>query len=347
MKPDASTALMLGSPVPGHHAGRSRAQPRTVVPQQAPARAAWMDVVRGAAVLLILGFHATVFLEQYGDLVAPAWVVDVNTVMTPLRIPLLTLLSGMLLDGSLRKGRRRYFEGKLRNVAWPYLVWVVLWGAASWPVYSVVGFALGGSYMWFLLYLFSFYCLAWVLRRVPPELVVAVALAASALAPEGSVDAERWPSLFAVFMAGQLLVVRPVVREWLFGSRWAWPVAALLLALHLGLSLGYDYGTGSTLFTAAGAIALVRLSRRCAASRVLRPLRFVGRSSLVYYVAHYPLMAAVAVAASTAGVSTAAVLLPTLVVLALAASTALACLKHARPVRWLFSAPGTTRSVHR
>jgi len=304
-----------------------------------------MDVVRGTAVLLILGFHATFFLEQYGDLVAPGWAVEVNTVMTPLRIPLLVLLSGMLLGGSLRKGPRRYVEGKLRNVAWPYVVWALLWGAASWPVYSVLGFALGGSYLWFLLYLFSFYCLAWVLRRVPPELVVVVALVASVLAPDGSLNAERWPSLFALFMTGHLLSSRPAARDWLFGSRWAWPVAGLLLALHLGFSLDYEYGTGSTLFTAAGAIAIIRLSRRFAAARALRPLRFVGRSSLVFYVAHYPLMAAVAVGASLVGVSTAAVLLPTLLVVGLAASTALAAAKEVRPVRWLFTAPGGARPV--
>lgn len=318
------------------------------VPALAPAaraqRQEWMDVVRGTAVLLIVVFHATVFLEQYGDLDAPGWAADVNLVLTPLRIPLLVLLSGMLLGGSLRKGRGRYISGKLRNVGWPYLVWATLWAAMSWPVYSVVGYALGGSYLWFLLYLLTFYAAAWVVRAVPPEVVVLVALAASALAPAGSLHAERWPYLFAVFMVGHLLTLRPAVRGWLFDSHWAPVVAALLLGLHLGFSLGYAYGLESTLLVVAGAIGVVRLSRRYGSAPALRPVRFVGRSSIVYYVAHYPLMAVVAVVATTVGLQQPSLLLAMLVVLSLAACTVLVRLRDRRPVTWLFTAPRLART---
>ena len=298
---------------------------------------------RSTAVLLIVVFHATYFLGQYGDLVAPHWIAQVNTVLTPLRIPLLVLLSGMLLGASLRKGAGRYFSGKARNVAWPYLVWAVIWGALSWPVYSLAGYALGGSYLWFLLFLLSYYCLAWFLRAVPPEPVIAVALVASVLAPDGSMYPERWLYLFALFMAGHLLTVRPAVRRWLFTSGWALVLAAVLLAVHLGFSLGYAYGLGSSLFMAAGAIVLIRLALRFGSTRVLRPLRFVGRHSLVFYAAHYPLLAGITIGASAAGVSTAAVLLPVLVVAAVVTCTALALGRHRAPVSWLFTAPQLRR----
>lgn len=302
-----------------------------------------MDVIRGGAVLLIVVFHATVVVESYGDLSAPRWLADVNAVITPLRIPTLVLLSGMLLGASLRKGRRRYFSGKARNIAWPYVVWSVIWGAGSWPVYSVLGYALGGSYLWFLLYLMSFYGVAWLVRAVPPEVVVLVAGGASAVAslllPGASTDAERWPYLFAVFMVGHLVTVRPAVRTWVFTSRWAVVAAAAMLASHLVLPLGYDYGLESALFMLAGAILTTRLARHVGSARPLRPVRFVGRHSLAFYVSHYPLMAAVAVGAAAAGASSAYAVIPVLVVSAVAVATGLVLVGDRAPVSWLFAAP--------
>ncbi len=298
-----------------------------------------MDVVRGAAVLLIVVFHATVFVEQYGGLTAPRWIAEVNTVVTPLRIPLLILLSGVLLGQSIRKGRHRYFSGKLRNVAWPYLVWATVWGALSWPVYSLLGYALGGSYLWFLLYLLSFYCLAWFLRGVPAELVGVVAVIASVLAPEGTLNAERWPYLFALFMLGHLLTARPRLRQWLFASPWALPAAAVLLTLHLALGLGYGYGLESALFTIAVGTLIMRAARAYGSARPLRPLRFVGRNSLVFYAAHYPLMAGAAIGARAAGVSSAALLWVVLLVVAIVGSAVLARWRQHPPISWLFTAP--------
>ncbi len=307
-----------------------------------------MDVVRGSAVLLIVVFHATVVVESYGGLTAPQWLADVNTVITPLRIPLLVLLSGMLLGASFRKGRRRYFSGKARKIAWPYLVWSVIWGVGSWPVYSVLGYALGGSYLWFLLYLVTFYCVAWLLRAVPPELVVLAAAAASGVAsfllPGASTDAERWPYLLAVFMAGHLITVRPGVRTWVFSSGWAVVAAAVLLAVHLGLSLGYDYGLESALFMLAGAVISIRLARSVGSARLIRPVRFVGRHSLAFYVSHYPLMAAVAVGAAASGATSAYALTAVLVAAAVLVGTGLVLLGRRPPVSWLFTFPVRRRA---
>ena len=306
-----------------------------------------MDVIRGSAVLLIIGFHATTISDTYGDLPAPQWLTDANTVITPLRIPLLVLLSGMLLDSSLRKGSRRYFAGKGRNVAWPYLVWTLIWGAASWPVYSVVGYLLGGSYLWFLLFLLSFYGAAWLLRALPPAAVVLLAVTASAAASfltlGASTYGERWPYLFAVFMLGHLLTVRPAVRTWTYTSPWAYFLLAVLLTVHFGLSLGYDYGLESSLFMLTGAILAIRLALRIGSARVLRPVRFVGRNSLVFYVSHYPLMVAVVIAVSaTTGITGSHTLLLVLGLTAAAvtAGTAAVLINDRLPAtRWLFTVP--------
>jgi len=299
-----------------------------------------MDVVRGLAALLIVVHHSVVLVDDYGGPIPPGWVDDANDALAPFRIPTLMFLSGMLLGPALRKGARRYAVGKWRNLLWPYLVWVVLFGALSWPVWSVPGFLLGGSYLWFLLYLAAYYALAWVLRPVPVVAVVVVALVAAFLAPDGDRYLERGPYLFALFMTGHLAAHHGRAWSWLVRSPWALVGAVAVVVAHVPTPLGSAYGPRSCLLTLAGIVLLTRAARRTAHLRALRPVRFVGRNSLVYYVVHYPATAAVvtlAAGAATAPDVPALVVLNTVVALVLA--TALALLRHRPLVSWLFEAP--------
>jgi fucose 4-O-acetylase-like acetyltransferase len=87
----------------------------------ARARQGWIDVLRGLAILLIISLHASVIIELFGRKAwAPA--VKFNDLFAPYRMPLLMLLSGLLVEDSLRKGPLLYFEGKFRNIAYPYIL---------------------------------------------------------------------------------------------------------------------------------------------------------------------------------------------------------------------------------
>ena len=304
-----------------------------------------MDVVRGVAALLIVVHHAVVLLDDYGGPVPPGWADDASDALAPFRIPTLVLLSGMLLGPSLRKGGRRYAAGKLRNLAWPYLVWTVIFGALSWPVWSVPGFLLGGSYLWFLLFLLVFYAGAWVLRAAPTALVVGAALVAAVLAPDGHGYLERLPYLFALFMTGHLAARRGRAWSWLVRSPWALVAAVAVVAAHVPTTLGSAYGPRSLLLTLAGVVLLAQASRRVAHLRALRPVRFAGRNSLVYYLVHYPAIAAVVtLAGGAAGGPGAPVLVALSTALALALATALALLRQRPAVAWLFQAPALRRA---
>lgn len=84
-----------------------------------------LDAIRGTAVMLVVLYHAIIALDLIGTK-APMWLVLFNDAVSPFRIPTLVLLSGLLLPRSLRKPAGEYVRGKIRGLAWPYLVWTVI-----------------------------------------------------------------------------------------------------------------------------------------------------------------------------------------------------------------------------
>ena len=88
-------------------------------------RADWIDVVRGTAVILVILVHALQRTELFTGHEF-AGLETLTIVVTPLRLPAMFLLSGLFVTRSLAKGIRPYAAGKLRRIAWPYLLWSVL-----------------------------------------------------------------------------------------------------------------------------------------------------------------------------------------------------------------------------
>ncbi len=84
-----------------------------------------MDLLRGGAIVLVLALHATLMVEWHHVEPWPAlaWI---NLAFTPYRMPMLMLLSGLMLDRSMRKGWARHYQGKLDRMVWPPLVWAVI-----------------------------------------------------------------------------------------------------------------------------------------------------------------------------------------------------------------------------
>ncbi len=299
-----------------------------------------MDLVRGAAVCLVVLLHVVVLSEQRGGVGMPVWTDDVSDAVAPFRIPVLVLLSGMLLQRSLDKGARPFFEGKLRHIAWPFLVWTTVYTAVTWRPADVLGFLAGATYLWYLLFLLFFYVAAWVLRPLPDAVVVAVAFLGALAAPDGSKYAERLLYLFALFLLGYLLMRRPEVWAWVRGSRTALLAGLALLGgqlLVLGLPQGY--GPQTVLTTLAGVVLGAQAASRAAGWSALRPLRAVGAGSVVLYVVHYPVILVTVSLATRAGVGDAATLVALSTVTAFASAAVLLRLRDVVPVRWLFVSP--------
>jgi fucose 4-O-acetylase-like acetyltransferase len=318
------------------------------------ARFAWMDQARGVAIILVIVHHSMTWTGLFG-LEVPVALVAFDDIVSPFRMPLLMFLSGMLVTGSLAKAPGVYFAGKARAIAWPYLLWSVIF--LSWTgtlaivlVPNILLFP--PTYLWYLWFLFAYYVAAWVIARLRiPLLPVAVlSLAASAFAPE-DYRISRFFFLFTFFAFGWWwsssgIVTRgsPRTRAMAIATGLAAGVvvAGITVAGHpTRYEAGYAWGVLALIAALALMLPQVRSGRRSAA------LEFVGRNSIVYYVTHYTLIWALDVLlVDTWGWSEPWVVWAAGVVVAVICASAL-CLLRQRwaPIGWLFVWPAGTARV--
>lgn len=315
-------------------------------------RLVWMDGFRGIAIILIVVLHGTAMLESIG-LVIPQSVELFNTVASPFRIPLLMTLSGMLLGGSLSKGAGRYITGKLRAIAWPYLLWLTI----LLLVFPNLGFetAIRGlwapnTFLWYLHTLLIAYLVALAVRRVPTWISTVVALALASLTslvalPEvlELMSIDRTLLMLGYFFAGHLFMqhLTPALR-WMRGP-WGIAIGLVGTAIVIAMSLQRAVNVPSSELLAAPlmaslALGIALLSTLPWNGPLSHALRWVGRHSIVYYVTHWILLywtlQLVADPVMSWGTGR---LLVVMVLGALLVGTLLAWLVHLRtPVRWLF-----------
>lgn len=267
----------------------------------------WMDTLRGAAVVAVVVLHVQLTTTAVtGDpLTVLAWV---DERLAGVRMPLLMMLSGALLSRSLAKGLRSHVGGKVRAILWPYAVWMVVDLTHVFVDATVAGrpvpWHMAGEAFYdppgYLWFLAWLFAFHLLAAALPTDVRAAVAVAGLALAP---VAEGAGPDLERFL--------------WLFPSFLLGDVAAGLLRR----------------FAPAGTGAF--------ANRFSVPaLAAVGRSSVVYYVSHMPVVV-YAVPLLWAGLGPR---LPWLVclltlTLALGLGRALSAVQHARGWRWLFAWP--------
>ncbi|WP_164519919.1 acyltransferase family protein [Flaviflexus salsibiostraticola] len=271
-------------------------------------RAIWMDVVRGLAIIAVIYGHTEAVGRVETVFASSDWMLVSNQVLVLIRMPLLMFLSGMLVPRSLAKGWRSFLPGKFTKLAWPYAVWIALFFVILW-IYrdqslSVIPMNIlwpedpNQTALWYLRNLFFYYLIAQALAwlRLPLWSGAALGVGISAAQLIADVDTGttelRFANLMTYFFLGAVAMkhreaITRVCRRPL--------IALTLLAMFVVTAYLYVSGTPVRyrLEFIWGPLAFIGLVLAFApsitSSAWTKPLEFIGRNSLYFYVMHFHL----------------------------------------------------------
>ena len=344
-----------------------------------PARTAWVDIARGATIVLVVLYHvgagasADLLPGEYSSY--GAWWLAGNNVLVPLRMPLFFVLSGMLATGALRRPWSRVRRPRIADMLWPYLLWSVVFALTTWPRYTpqdpeggiwsaLRGIVVLDSPYWFIAVLPILFLLTrFGLRR--PRVLLIASVSAFMLGPmlqellqdAGPISAiavgtRRITEYLVWFVSGAVL------RERLLSLGGA-PRPALAIVCILVFSptavalqvLDLSYVPRRLLVLLAagsGIIGAVAVAACAAQVRWIAALgRQVGSRTLVIYLVHPLVVSAVvvlwrdsALASAVAGSASAGLLLvPGVTVLAVVVSLLVSRVLARWGPRWVLAAP--------
>lgn len=254
----------------------------------------WMDALRGLAVFLVVLQHSTSFPRQRGTDLGLGFIDVSADILAPYRMPLLLLLSGMLLGPSVRKPLIGYYEGKVRKVLWPLLVWGVITGVAEAKVDLLLTldyWKSGPMHMWFLGVLLIYYLIGPITRWVPPWVVVAVFVGILMLFNPEEFFYRRILYYGVFFFLGAALL--PHLDKILKRGVWFPIVLGMVgVVVSLGSLAGWIevnpyQALWSVATPVAGLAAIVWLGPNLPR---MRWLEWAGRRSIILYCAHFPIM---------------------------------------------------------
>ncbi|QIG38558.1 acyltransferase [Microbacterium sp. 4R-513] len=274
----------------------------------ARARLGWADLVRGAAIICVVYFHATLFLGAIGidDTLG-----RVKAVFELFPLPAFFLMAGVFgARGILEWDFRTLAARRLLPLVYVYVLWSLLRFALftafpalpsrdtdippADPLSLVLLPVLPASLYWFLYALALFMLVAWTVRRMPRGLVVGGALVVSGLFTSGLVNTHtiawnRIGALFFFFVVGVFLaeplkrgVARANVSALLVAAGGFVVVAGTLVVFRSLLRVPLLVTLGQCLAVAV-AILLAKYAARASAFDVVQS---IGRASLPIYLVH-------------------------------------------------------------
>lgn len=237
----------------------------------------------------------------------------INTALAPLRMELMFLLSGIFVERGLRKGIGIYFAGKVRNIAYPYVIWsliifvlikvgVLVKGENVEWVY-LVRILLGSTVLtWFLCFLFLFYVAMLYVRRFPAVFVITGSLFLALCLPdeissmvigynEGFLSINDLFYYFIYFYIGDLLGLYGI-NKIKADSNFLFLGSLISLAILFFLSCSTSFSKtwpGYLPLVVIGLPAVFRASVILSKSIFGTPLAYIGRNSIVFYLVHYPI----------------------------------------------------------
>lgn len=279
-------------------------------PRAATDRVPWIDSGRGIAILLVTLYHSTSWLLGAGFHVQ--WWITVDETLASLRMPLFFTLSGLFAPKWLRASWSDLLRSKVLLFVWVFLIWETI-GALFFQLGlvmqdkccgvrdTVLGLLLSPIMpiyeLWFIWALALFFIVARATRRVDVRLQIGVAAVAAFVALMGwSGINDGWEGVFKYYL---FFVSGIYLRSWIlrFGST---PKRGLLVgafAIWAAISITVAFFGLAHLPGVYFVNSIAGVLGGIALSRFLTPVSFlarIGRQTLPIYLAHTPIILALA-----------------------------------------------------
>lgn len=326
----------------------------------ASSRETWVDAAKGVAIILVVTFHAVIFLGDIG--LAGQWS-KLSAPLDTFRMPLFFFTAGLFARRALSSSFPDLFRTRVMRLLWLYALWTLIWSIAFQfiPLHRetategvtplvlwVQSFVWPNESTWFVYALAWYFVLAWAMRKVPPlaQLILAgivAALVGSYLIEWSNGALEKAAKYFFFFLLAVHIGkwVRERVDAFTVGRLWLFfSVSGViyLLALAIVLKLGVIALPGLRV-----ALGIVGIAFGVALAVVISQLSWftwvtaLGRQTLpIYFVHFYVVLSAVALLAPFASqVGVVSVLgVPALVALAIGVSLTVHALTRRVPGLW-------------
>jgi uncharacterized membrane protein YcfT len=275
--------------------------------ETAGGRVDWVDYAKGLCIVMVVMMHSVLGVEAAAG--HEGYMHGLVSFAKPFRMPDFFLISGLFLSQVIDRDWRTYLDRKVLHFAYFYVLWMTIQFVFKAPAYAVEHGALDTAKfyiesfiepfgtLWFIYLLPIFFVVTKLTRNVPPAAIWIIA-AALEIAPidTGWTVIDEFASRFVYFYTGYILAphifrlaAKAQARPWQAGLIllcWAIANAGVVYAgysempfVSLGLGL-------------IGAAAVVRVSALLAKSDLCEPLRYLGKNSIVIYLAFFLPMAA-------------------------------------------------------
>ena len=274
-------------------------------------RLAWVDYLRGIAIILVVYRHALIGIQRSNIPVPPA-LVSANMIFYSFRMPLFFIISGLFINGSIaRRPLKKLIYIKFENLMYPYFIWAFIQvtlqillarytNADRTPSdYAYILYQPKAlDQFWYLPALFNstvVYLLFKVKLRVPDWSQLLIGLGFYLLAPliHNISMITDWMEFYIFFALGDTLsslFFRESTQRFLKNP---WTLLAVT-PLFIATELYYLYriagpGVGAFEFLAIaliGCFCMFVLAFRLQSWNILRFLRVLGFHSLFIYVMH-------------------------------------------------------------
>src|SRR5882757_1888365 len=270
-------------------------------------RVDWVDYAKGFCIVMVVMMHSTLGVEQAVG--HESWMHAFVAFAKPFRMPDFFMISGLFLARVVNRDWRTYLDRKVVHFVYFYALWVTIQFAFKAPGLIAEHGALGVAKfyaesfvepfgtLWFIYLLPIFFIVTKLTLRLPPLVIFAAAAALEiAHIDTGWTVIDEFAARFVYFYAGTILAARIFAIATIVQAR-PWMAAAALAAWAVFNGFYVVLGLDGKPFISLtlgliGAVAVVAVSALMARSHAFAALRYLGKNSIVVYLAFFLGMAA-------------------------------------------------------